>query len=89
MRGERGQALEMHHLRPRLLTSCQLPTSVCRAAGSPAGSFPHTPWWHCVLHDPYERINVWSHAVPGLVLLVLAALAAAGGCARWCGCGLV
>jgi hypothetical protein len=45
----------------------------CRPAGSPAGSFPHTPWWHCVLHDPYERINFWSHAVPGTLLLALAA----------------
>ncbi|KAL4855410.1 hypothetical protein ACK3TF_003957 [Chlorella vulgaris] len=52
----------------------------CRQAGSPAGSFPHTPWWHCMFHDPYERINFWSHALPGTFLLLLAALAAAGLC---------
>jgi hypothetical protein len=32
-----------------------------------------------VLHDPYERINFWSHAVPGTLLLALAAAAACGG----------
>ncbi|KAL4452780.1 hypothetical protein ABPG75_008442 [Micractinium tetrahymenae] len=50
----------------------------CRPAGAPAGAFPHTPWWHCVFHDPYERINFWSHAVPGVALLALAALASWG-----------
>lgn len=36
--------------------------------------------WHCVFHDRYERINFWSHAVPGVALLLLGALAAAGKC---------
>ncbi|PSC74139.1 adiponectin receptor 1b [Micractinium conductrix] len=50
----------------------------CRPPGAPAGTFPHTPWWHCVCHDPYERINFWSHAVPGVALLALATLATGG-----------
>lgn len=41
----------------------------CRPVGSVAGSFPHTPWWHCVFHDPYERINFWSHAIPGAAFI--------------------
>jgi predicted membrane channel-forming protein YqfA (hemolysin III family) len=44
----------------------------CRPVGSVAGSFPHTPWWHCVFHDPYERINFWSHALPGAAFLLIA-----------------
>lgn len=43
----------------------------CRPPGAPAGHWPHTPWWHCVLHDPYERVNFWSHAVPGVAFLLL------------------
>jgi hypothetical protein len=42
-----------------------------RPQGSIAGSWHHTPWWVCVLHDPYERVNVWSHFLPGCVLVVL------------------
>lgn len=45
----------------------------CRPAGAPAGAWPHTPWWHCVLHDPYERINFWSHAVPAVAFCAVAA----------------
>ena len=44
----------------------------CRPAGAPAGTWPHTPWWHTVWHDPYERINFWSHAVPAIFLLWIA-----------------
>lgn len=50
----------------------------CRPPGSPAGTWLHTPWWHCVLHDPYERINFWTHFAPGVLLLLLAALGAGG-----------
>jgi hypothetical protein len=42
-----------------------------RPAGAPAGAWHHTPWWHCVFYDPYERINFHSHAVPGMLLLAL------------------
>lgn len=45
----------------------------CRPAGAPAGSWPHTPWWHTVLgHDAYEGINFWSHAIPAALLLCVA-----------------
>lgn len=42
-----------------------------RPPGAPAGAWPHLPWHASVLHDPYERINFWSHFVPGLVFFVL------------------
>lgn len=42
-----------------------------REPGSPAGSFPHTPWWHCCFYDEYERVNIWSHTIPGLAFLAL------------------
>eukprot|EP00197_Chlamydomonas_leiostraca_P005473 CAMPEP_0202864134 /NCGR_PEP_ID=MMETSP1391-20130828/4499_1 /ASSEMBLY_ACC=CAM_ASM_000867 /TAXON_ID=1034604 /ORGANISM="Chlamydomonas leiostraca, Strain SAG 11-49" /LENGTH=237 /DNA_ID=CAMNT_0049543847 /DNA_START=126 /DNA_END=839 /DNA_ORIENTATION=- len=45
-----------------------------RPAGSPAGTWPHTPWHVCVLHDPYERVNFWSHFLPGVALVVLGLL---------------
>ena len=32
----------------------------------------------CIFHDRYERINFWSHAVPGVLFLVLGGLALAG-----------
>ena len=41
-----------------------------RPPGSPAGTWPHTDWQHCTFLDPYERVNVWSHGIPGLVFLV-------------------
>ncbi|KAK9809407.1 hypothetical protein WJX73_003131 [Symbiochloris irregularis] len=49
-----------------------------RPAGSPAGTWQHTPWWHCVLLDPYERINVWSHAAPGILFVILGFASYAG-----------
>ncbi len=42
-----------------------------RPVGSPAGTFHHTPWWVCVFHDPYERINFWSHFLPGVAFLII------------------
>lgn len=53
-----------------------------RPAGLPACGvapvFPRMPWWHNVLCDPYERINFFSHAVPGAVLLCLFVASAIG-----------
>lgn len=46
----------------------------CRRPGSPAGSFIKTPWWHHCFHDSYERVNFWSHIIPG-VIFILASLA--------------
>ena len=39
----------------------------CRPPGAPAGTFPHTPWWHC------ESRGCWNR---GLVVQ-------RAGCARW------
>lgn len=50
-----------------------------REPGSPAGSFPHTPWWHCVFYDKYERVNVWSHILPGIAFCVLGLTSFFGG----------
>lgn len=50
-----------------------------RQPGSPAGSFPHTPWWHCCFYDRYERINVWSHTIPGIAFLALGLVSFGGG----------
>ncbi|KAK9841749.1 hypothetical protein WJX81_000681 [Elliptochloris bilobata] len=44
---------------------------VFRPQGARCGAWHHTPWWHCVLHDPYERINVWSHFLPGAAFFFL------------------
>ena len=49
-----------------------------RPVGSPAGSWPHTPWWHCVFHNSYERINFWSHALPAAAFAVLVVLHVSG-----------
>ena len=53
-----------------------------RPAGVPACAvdpvFPHMPYWHNILCDPYERINFFSHAVPGLVLFALLVARVAG-----------
>ena len=40
-----------------------------RKAGSPAGTWHHDPWWVCVLFDPYERANFWSHFLPGMYFI--------------------
>jgi hypothetical protein len=42
-----------------------------RPPGSVAGTWHHTPWWVCVIHDPYERINFWSHFLPGVAFAIL------------------
>eukprot|EP00879_Flechtneria_rotunda_P024922 GHRR01026449.1.p1 GENE.GHRR01026449.1~~GHRR01026449.1.p1 ORF type:complete len:228 (+),score=48.55 GHRR01026449.1:807-1490(+) len=61
-----------------------------RPPGAPAGSWHHTPWWHCVFHDPYERINFWSHFIPGTTFFVTGFLArhafVPGGAALWVFC---
>ena len=48
----------------------------CRFPGSPAGLWPHhwrSTWLHSMWTDRYERVNVWSHLLPGLLLALLAA----------------
>uniref|UniRef100_A0A383V9U8 Uncharacterized protein n=1 Tax=Tetradesmus obliquus TaxID=3088 RepID=A0A383V9U8_TETOB len=61
-----------------------------RPAGAPAGAWPRTHWKVCVFHDPYERINFWSHFLPGVALLITGLLAhlhlVAGGEALWVFC---
>mmetsp|Transcript_14858 Transcript_14858/g.44896 ORF Transcript_14858/g.44896 Transcript_14858/m.44896 type:complete len:280 (-) Transcript_14858:788-1627(-) len=56
------------------------PSLQFRYPGSKAGSHPHKPWHHSALRDAYERINVWSHGVPGILFLIAAVVAP-----RWAG----
>lgn len=43
-----------------------------RPSGSPAGTHPAVPWWVSAMYDPYEKINVWSHLVPGMLFPLIA-----------------
>lgn len=49
------------------LSAYALPASPSRPAGSPAGSFPHTPWWHCERRRRRRCRRFCSHRPHGVL----------------------